>query len=123
VNVPQLRRVHDLQNRPRALTIHAQARGLKQSRKSAWPEGFGYERKRHRLSWFETLQGLSFLAVVMFGMTHALASGLLICAGMAMCVLAILTTCCKGKTPKLLHLVFATSWAFIGAIHILAHMT
>jgi hypothetical protein len=121
VNVSQLRRAHDLQNRLRALTIHVQAR--QQSGRRAWPERFGYDGKRHRLSWFETLQGLLFLAVVLFGVTHAVASGLLICGGIAMCVLAILTNCCKGKIPNLMHLVFASLWAFTGAIYVLVHMS
>ena len=121
MSVPQPRRVHDLRNRSRALTTHSESGAFKQTR--AWSERSGYRRTCHRLTWFEALQGLSLIAIVMLGGTHALLSGLLICSAIAMCVLAILMTCIKGKDPRSMHLVFAILWAFIGAIYTFVHMS
>ena len=72
----------------------------------------------HRLPWFGAVQGLSFLAVVMFAATNVLVSGVLICSGIAMCAVAILATCCKGRMPKPTHLAFAIFWAAVGAIYV-----
>ncbi|HVF18559.1 MAG TPA: hypothetical protein VNA21_16670 [Steroidobacteraceae bacterium] len=89
----------------------------------AKPQIFQHASKSHRLTWFETLQGLLFLAVVMLGGTYALASGLLICAAIGMSVVAIIFSCLRVGAPRPLHLVLATLWAFVGAIYIAANMT
>jgi len=78
----------------------------------------GDARVSHRLAWFEAVQGMSFLAVVMFAATNALVSGMLICAGIVMSSVAILATCCKGRMPKPTHLAFAIFWAALGAIYV-----
>jgi hypothetical protein len=75
-------------------------------------------RVSHRLAWFGAVQGMSFLAVVMFAATNVLVSGVLICAGIAMSAVAILATCCKGSMPKPTHLAFAIFWAAVGVVYV-----
>ena len=77
----------------------------------------GRSRVSHRLPWFGAVQGMSFLAVVMFAATNVLMSGVLICAGIAMSAGAILSTCCKGRMPRPTHLAFAIFWAVLGAVY------
>jgi hypothetical protein len=124
VSVPQPRHAHDLRNRRRrALAIHSHAPALERVEDRAKPHKPEYQGKHHRLTWFETLQGLLFLAVVMLGATYALASGLLICAAIGTCVVAIVTSCLRVGAPKPLHLILATLWAFVGAIYVFVRMS
>jgi hypothetical protein len=123
VSVPQPRHAHELRNRRRrALAISSQTRKFEPLEERLHPQQIQHEGKSHRLTWFEALQGLLFLSVVMLGATYAVASGLLICAAIGTCVAAIVTSCLRIGAPKPLHLVLATLWAFVGAIYIAAHM-
>jgi hypothetical protein len=120
----QPRHARELRNRQRrALAVHTQARKFELIEDATKPRSVDRERKSHRLTWFEALQGLLLLAVVMLGATYAIVSGLLICTAIATSVVAIVASCLKAGAPKPLHLVFAALWAIVGAIYIAAQMS
>jgi hypothetical protein len=124
VSTPQPRQAYELRNRQRrVLAIHAEARKFELTEETAKSRSVERERKCHRLTWFEALQGLLLLAVVMLGATYAIVSGLLICTAIATSVVAIVAGCLKAGAPKPLHLVLAALWAIVGAIYTAAQMS
>jgi hypothetical protein len=64
------------------------------------------------------LQGLLLLASVMFGKSHSLVSGFLICGGIGMCVIAIGATLARRRVGNPLHLVFAIAWSLVGVVYL-----
>lgn len=120
VSVPQPkpRRTPDAHNRPRPPTLAPRAQDFRLIEARARVRELARHGNRHRLTWFETLQGLSFLAFVMLA-RNTLVSGLLICGGIAMCVPALIATGVRGRVRKPMHLVLATFWALIGTSYFL----
>jgi hypothetical protein len=122
LHVPQPRRVHDLHGRSRSPTATYKNRDL-QHKESLSAQPYERDVTRHRLTWFETLQGLLFLAVVMVGKSNGLVTNLLICGGIVLCVPTIIATCVTGVARHPLRLVLANFWGLMGTIHLLWRMS
>jgi hypothetical protein len=112
-----------VQSRRHTRTNAYQAHDLKQIEERSRAQIFKRRATRHRLTWFETLQGLSFLAFVMLGKANSFLSGCIVCGGIAMCIPAMIATGMRGRARNPLHLVLATFWALIGTVYILLRMS
>jgi hypothetical protein len=112
-----------VQTRRHTRTNAYQAHDLKQIDERPRAQKFKRRPTRHRLTWFETLQGLLFLAFVMLGKANSLLSGWLVCAGIAMCIPAMIATGMRGRARHPSHLVVATFWALIGTLYVLLRMS
>lgn len=122
MSVPRPRLAHDLPSRRRAPTIANQARGITQSEERVRSRKSVRRATQHRLTWFETSQGLAFFAFVMLGATNGLVGGLLILLGIAMCAPALIAAGVTGRTRKPIQLVLAVAWAILGTIYILVQL-
>jgi hypothetical protein len=78
---------------------------------------------RHRLTWFEAAQGVSFFAFVMLAARNSLVSGLLICSGIAMCVPAMIEAGVRGRIRRPGQLALAVLWAVIGTLYIVLRLS
>ena len=76
----------------------------------------------HRLSWFATLQGLLFLTFILLDKTqNTMATSLLICVGIGMCVPAIAAVYTSAAIRHRLKSLLAILWVIAGVAQYAFH--